>query len=143
MNYIREAIEYLKNYQNLKIAAENLRDRLHELNEALEGYKGVNNSGMPHGSSGAPDDTVCNLIFQRDRTEEYYVKTVEAINKIENTLNKLEPESNKVLNLCYVMDLPEYEIIKGLNVSRATYHRQRSRAIKELAIQLFGISVIE
>jgi hypothetical protein len=47
MNYIREAIDYLRNYQDLKIAAENLEDKINELNGSLEGYKEINNSGMP------------------------------------------------------------------------------------------------
>lgn len=143
MNYIREAIEYLKNYQNLKIAAENLRDRLHELNEELQGYKEINVTDMPGGSAKTPDDAVCNLIFQRDRTKEQYIETVNAITKIEKILNNLEDKEKKILNLSYIMDIPDSNIANyELHCSRITVQRIKKEALRKLAVQLFGIKAI-
>jgi RNA polymerase sigma factor (sigma-70 family) len=144
MNYIREAIDYLRNYQDLKIAAENLEDKINELNGSLEGYKEINNSGMPGGGgSSAPDDAICNLIFQRDKSIENLDDTNKAIVKIENALSKLSEEEKKILIKSYSQEMTDTQISDELNISRRTFYRYRSEAIRKLAVQLFGIQVIK
>jgi RNA polymerase sigma factor (sigma-70 family) len=143
MNYIREAIEFLRNYQDLNIAAENLMDKLNELNAALEGYKEINVTGMPGGSAKAQDDAVCNLIFQRDKAVEHLEETKKAISKIDNALSKLSEEERKILVMSYSQEMTDTQISDELNISRRTFYRYRSEAIRKLAIQLFGIQVIK
>lgn len=144
MNYVREAIEYLRNYGDLKIAQENLEDKLHELNGSLEGYKEVNNSGMPGGgSAGAPDDKVCNLIFIRDRTTESLIETNNTIMKIDYILSKLGEEERKIIISSYAEEKSDLLIAEELNISRRTFYRYRGEAIRKLAVQLFGIQVIK
>jgi len=143
VNYIREAIDYLRNYQNVIIAETNLKDKLRELNGSLEGYKGIKYDDLPSGSAVSPDDRVCNLIFSRDKTKENIKENSDVRKKMDVVLKNLEEEKKQLLILAYATDKSEDDILKELNISRATYHRQKGRAIRELAVQLFGIAVIK
>lgn len=142
MDYVREAREFLYNYRDYKIANDNLRDRLRKLDNELEGYKPINYSDMPHGSNGDnPDDKLCNLIFFRDRTKEQLELNIEQLESFENILSNLKEEYRIILLKSYVEELPETIILKDINMSRRTYFREKGKAIRSLARQLFGIKV--
>lgn len=143
MNYIREASEYLKNYRNLKIAHENLVDEVTKLKADLSGYKAINYSDMPHGTSIVPDDTICNLMFRFDKTKEQLAENKKALARIEKSLSQLTDEERKVLEAYYVDELSDVEAAQKLHMSRATFYRVKGKAIRTLAVQLFGIKVIE
>lgn len=143
MNYVREAREFLESYRDYEKANENLRNKLKDLNTRLEGYKPIDYSGMPHGSGDAePDDKLCNMIFERDKTKECLLTNIREVNKCEHIINNLSVEEKKILMMTYVDnngETPETYIMKELNMSRRTYYRYKGHAIRKLARQLFGI----
>ncbi len=143
MNYITEAIEYLTHYKELDIANDNIKLRIKEVEGELESCKGAIYSDMPKGSKTMPDDRICNLIFQRDRLKEIQEENKLKLNTIESMFNKLEDEYKNILTISYVERKNEMAILDELNMSRATYYRIRSKAIKSFAIQLFGIVAIK
>lgn len=142
MNYIRETIEYLRNYDNIMNATVNLQERLMELEAALDGYKAIDYSGMPKGGSTAHDDRLCNLIFNRDRTLELLNANLDAELKIKDVIDKLDEETKKILVMAYIQNKGENKIMSDLSVSRRTYYRMKNEAIRKLAVQLFGIRVV-
>lgn len=143
MNYIREASEYLRNYKNLKVANQNLADEVMKLKEDLSGYKAIKYSDMPAGgSSVVPDDAICNLMFRLDKTKEQLAENKKALARIEKSLSQLTDEERKVLEAYYVDELSDVEATQKLHMSRATFYRVKGKAIRTLAVQLFGIKVI-
>lgn len=143
MNYITEAIEYLTHYKDLDIANDNIELRIKEVESELEGCKGAVYSDMPKGSKAMPDDRICNLIFQKDRLKELHEENKLKLSQLENMFNKLEDEYRDILKLSYVERKNEMSILDELSMSRATYYRLRTKAIKSFAIQLFGIAAIK
>ena len=144
MNYIHEAKEFLRQYKNLRIANDNLRDKIAMLRTELEGYKPVNSSGMPGGGSSSPDDSLCNLIFERDRNIEALQANSLRLSKATAILNKLDKESLDILKLSFIEseEKTDTEIAKELGIGRTTLNEKRRRALKEFSIQLFGIKAM-
>lgn len=141
MNYIYEAKELLKGYSDYKNANKNLSERLEKLNADLQNVKAISYDDMPHGSSANPDDKLCNMIFERDRTITLLKKNQNEIDRIDEIINNLDAEHKDVLIMAYVEDLPEIVIINKLNIARRTFYRYKGEAIRSLARQYFGIKV--
>ena len=141
MDYIYEAKELLKNYRSYKRADANLRDKLGDLNTALEGYKPTSMSGMPGAPVEQPDDKVCNLIFERDRAREAYAANRQLLEKAEKVLQGMDEELREILLMSYVDEVYDTEAMKRLHMSERTYYREKGKAIRQLARELWGIKV--
>lgn len=140
MDYLGEAKDFLKNYKYYKIASKNLQNKLNELVSKLEGYKSVVYSDMPSGKSGAaPDDRLCNMIFEKDRISELLKENKSKISEIETILSNLSDDHRNILIKAYINEESEVQITMDLCISRRTYYRYKNDAIRELARQLFGI----
>lgn len=139
MDYIYEAKEFLKNYRTYKRADENLRDKLGDLDTALEGYKPTDLSGMPGAAAENPDDRICNLIFERDKTKEAYEANRQLLEKAEKILQGMDKDLREILVMAYVDEMFETDIVKKLCLSRPTYFRIKGKAIRQLAREIWGI----
>ncbi|KEH99959.1 DUF1492 domain-containing protein [Clostridium botulinum] len=147
MNYINEAIEYLTSYNDLKIALKNLKNKELLLKENLEEIKSVSLDGMPKSNMIDPDDRIINIIFKLDQTRNYIKETENKIKEIDNIFknfkeNELTKEYGKILRLWYIEQWSKIRIAMEFNCSERQLYRIRSKAIRKLAIQLFGIKVI-
>lgn len=139
MDYIYEAKEFLKNYRSYKRADKNLKDKLVDLETALEGYKPINVNGMPGATAENPDDRICNLIFERDKTKEAYEANRQLLEKAEKVLQSMDKELRDILIMSYVEEECDTSIMNGLHMSERTYYREKGRAIRQLARELWGI----
>lgn len=143
MNYIREAELYLKDYEHLKKSLSNLKMDIIELNSKLKSVKEINISDMPHGSATInPDDAIVNQLFILKCKKEMYSETLKKVNKIERVLKELPAEDANILRLWYLEGFRCEQLMKDMNCSESTIFRIKSKAIRTLAIQLFGIKVI-
>ncbi|WMJ80965.1 DUF1492 domain-containing protein [Clostridium sp. MB40-C1] len=147
MNYINEAMEYLTSYKDLKIAIENLNEKEIKLNERLYGLRSGNFNGMPKGKSVEADDILVNTIFQLDQTRKFIKETEDKIKEIDDVLKNLKEnddteEYEKLLRLWYIEDWTKIAMTEEFNCSDRQLYRIRAKAIRKLAIQLFGIKVI-
>ncbi|ERK31568.1 sigma factor-like helix-turn-helix DNA-binding protein [Clostridium intestinale] len=144
MNYIHEAKEFLRHYKDLKIANENLRYKITELNSKLSEIKSMQITDMPHGGGGElPDDKLCNIVFERDKNIEALQKNSLILTRSTAILNKLEEEYRKVLILSFIEnERTDTEIARELNVTRPTLNDKRRKALKKFSIQLYGIKAV-
>lgn len=148
MDYIREAIEYLKSYNDLAKAKENLMNEIREL-RADTGEKSINFDGMPHGGDGTGyDDHIINKLYKLQIAEKNYRETVKSMAKIDKILEELsQGEDNekhgKLLRLWFIEGKKIFEIADELDISDRHVFRVKNIAIRRLAIQLFGINVIK
>lgn len=141
MNYISEIIIIIKNYNNLKIAQENLKDKLRDINTKLEGYKSIN-YGNIHGSGAGANDKILNLLFEKNKTLEAYKENKITLNKLNKIFSGLSQDEKEVLLHAYIEDKTDTEIAKELDISRKTLNDKKRKAIKKLAVQYWGIKAI-
>jgi hypothetical protein len=145
MNYIKEAEDYLRNYNDLVKSVDNLKTEISEINAELTCIKNIDYSGMPHGSgSGLFDDRLVNKLYRKQKAEEELKKTVKAIHRINTVLKGLsEGEGNEkheqVLRLFYIEGARGQALEEALECSERHCYRLKGIAIRRLAIQLFGI----
>jgi hypothetical protein len=146
MDYIGEAVEYLKHYEKLKISKDNLRCEILELREDLKSVKPIPYSDMPHGSgSGEPDDIIINKMFRMKKAEQEYRSTSKTLKRMELVLEKFEEHESeyfKILKGYFINNDTEEQMMKDFNYTDRHIRRLKQKALREFAIQLFGINVI-
>jgi DNA-directed RNA polymerase specialized sigma subunit len=144
MDYKREAEERLNNYDNLKISLDNLGIRIRELKSELESIKAMSYSDMPKGGGkGQPDDAVVNKMFELQVARNNYSETRKEVNKIETIISRLPEYEQKLIKAYYLEGLRGDSLLKETNCANdRQLYRDKAKAIKTLAIQLFGIKVI-
>lgn len=148
MNYIKEAVEYLRNYENLITSTANLRDEILGLKVDLKSVKEISYSDMPHGSSDASlaDDAIVNKMFQLKKAEEDYKETSRTLKRMDKTMERFK-ESNElyfnILNGYFVDKLTEEQLMKDFSYSDRHLRRIKQNALRTFAIQLFGINAMK
>jgi hypothetical protein len=145
MDYVKEAENYLRNYNDLMDSVYNLKREISEIEEDLLCIKNIDYSGMPHGSgSQLPDDNTVNMLYRKIKAEEELKKTLRTINRIDSVLKNLsEGEGNekhaKALKLFYIHGVRGQGLEDSLECSERHCYRIKGLAIRRLAVQLFGI----
>jgi ArpU family phage transcriptional regulator len=144
MNYIHEAREFLKHFKDMKIANENLRYKIDEMNEKISEVKGMTISDMPKGGgSNHPDDNLCNAMFERDRCLEALSKNSIKLSRATTIFNKLDKESKEILTMYYIEEeKTDTEIARELGIGRTKLSLKKNSALRKFAIQLFGINAL-
>lgn len=141
MDYIRESVEWLKNYKTLKSSIITMESELKDLEIELNhmGYKPIDYTGMPHGNYKIPDDEICNRIVLRDKKAEALKKTKEKVEKLDNILSTLDSEEREIIKLKFIDGLSYKEMASKLNLSYASITRKKSEGLRKLSLQLWGI----
>lgn len=145
MDYKREAVEYLRSYDKLKIALDNLKCEILELKTDMKAIKAINYSGMPGGNLGEPDDAIVNKMYRLRKAEEEYKETFKVIKRMDQILKKFDETENfysKILKGYFIECYTEEQLSKDLGMSDRNLRRVKQKALKIFAIQLFGIKVI-
>lgn len=146
MDYVREAVEYLKNYDSLKTSLENLKCEILELRVSLKTVKELVYSDMPNGSGGSlPDDVTVNTIYRLDRAEEEYKRTAKMVKRMNTAFENFEKENSnygKILRGYFIDQYTEDQMMKDFGYSDRHLRRIKQQALRVFAIQVFGIKVI-
>lgn len=146
MDYVKEAVEYLKNYDNFKIALDNLKCEIVELEYSIKGLKGIQYSDMPKGSGTTLfDDELINKMFRLNKAMDEYKATTRTIKRMDEVFKKFEEENNnygKVLKGYFIDQYTEEQLMKDLYYSDRHLRRIKQQALRSFAIQLFGVKVI-
>lgn len=152
MDYIREAVEYLKSYKDMKISLKNLKDEIRELGLEIPGDTAISFSDMPGGSGPhLPDDKIINKMCRLEQAKEEYIATKKKLEKMDKIIAKLSYGGNKcyekVLRMWYIDNgdkKPDAEeIAKELNYTERHVYRIKGIALRKFAIQLHGVKVID
>lgn len=145
MDYIRDAIEFLKNYDNLKVALDNLEDDIKELKADLAvGQLGaMEYSDMPKGdSSQLPDDKIVNKIYALKVKRQEYLITKKTLGKMDKVLSQLPKEDERILRAWYIEGLRGESVLKETHCSERNFYRCKSQALRTFAIQIHGINAV-
>lgn len=153
MDYIREAVEYLKSYRDMKISLDNLKDEIRELKLEIPGDTAISFSDMPGGSGpNLPDDSIINKMCRLEKAKGEYFATKKKLEKMDGIIGGLSSKGDKcyekILRLWYIDNndkgKPDVEkIAKELNYTERHVYRIKGIALRKFAIQLHGVKVID
>lgn len=147
MDYRRETLEYLRNYDLLQSATENLKMEIKEIQLNIKNVKPINMSGMPGAPIGSsePDDVLVNRLFRLEKAKTEYQETVKALDRMNKTMEvfkKQRPFYAKILKAYYIDCLTEEQVAKDNGYSVRHLRRVKNQAVKAFGISIFGIKVI-
>lgn len=146
MDYVREAVEILKNYDRLEVALANLKDEIIEIRIDLKNIKSVTNSDMPRGGNGSlPGDDIINKMYRQQKAEEEYRETrkvLKRMNKTFETFEKYHKEYAKILRGFYINQYKVEQLAKDFNYTERYIWTIKNKAIRAFAIELFGIKAV-
>lgn len=147
MDYVREAENILRGYNDIVDSVENLKKELSEINAEITCLKNFNYSGMPQGGgSSLPDDILVNKLFRKQKATEELKITIHKLGRINDILSKLSEgngneEHEKILRAFYIKNLKAENLEKEMECSERHAYRLKNTAIRRFAVQYFGIKV--
>lgn len=152
MDYVKEAIDYLRYYNDFKVALDSLRYEILEIDAELKNIKAIDSSGMPHGSGAkSPDDILVNKVYRKQEAQKEYKLTKLKLDRLDKALNNLsEGKGNELQEEIVRYMFIDHKSIdqvkkmlqgnpKGKELSDRQIYRIRDRGIRRMAIRFFGI----
>lgn len=147
MDYRRETLDYLRNYDLLQSAIDNLKMEIKEIQLDIKNVKPIKMSGMPGapGEPSEPDDVLVNKLFRLQKAKAEYqstVKTLDRMNKTMEAFKEQRPFYARILKAYYIDCLTEEQVAKDNGYSVRHLRRVKNQAVKAFGISIFGIKVI-
>lgn len=148
MDYIKEAIDELREYNRLKDSLVNIAEEIQDVKCEMENVKAVTISDMPHGSGPTcPDDNLINKMYTVHKKQEEYKHTKHRIDRIDRILSSISQEKGceqygKVLKLWFIDKWEKADIATETGYTERHLYRIENWAIRKFAIELNGIDVI-
>lgn len=150
MNYIREAENYLYHYADMKKSLDRLEKQISEL-VAKAGPQDI--KAMVFEETGihqhSQHDDAINILYKLQTLIENRKRTEEKLKEIDELLDAISQDEGSefygtVLRKWYIEQVPKENIADEIGYSsRTSIYTIRARAIRKLAIQLFGIGMVE
>ena len=146
MNWKREAIDKLKNYEAHRVALENIPKEIKRLESTYAGIRSATTDGTPASKDGnTREDFMLSNIVHRDELKRRLKEARLWVAQVDNALAVLDDEERLVLNLFYIHRVKDNvkELRKRLNVEQATVYRKRDSVLRRFTIALYGIAEAE
>jgi DNA-directed RNA polymerase specialized sigma subunit len=144
MDYIREAIEYLKSYRDLEIAKMNLEGKVCLINTEING-QAISYKHTTGGSGAETDDILINKIFARDQAAIQLKETKRSLEHVDKVIQAFEQEHEqygKLLRLWLIEKKSLRYTAEQLDITERHIHRIKNQALRQFSIQLFGIKAM-
>jgi hypothetical protein len=141
MDYIREAIESLKDYNALIVAEKNLTEQITALLLERDNLRATSMSLAPGKGYNEPDDRLANNIFQRRVLSKNLRLTKKRMECMDRAFATLEDEEGLVLNRIFVLGGKNAieDLRQQLAYERTKIYELRNEAIKKFAKALYGV----
>lgn len=143
MNWKREAIDKLKNYEAHREALKNIPMEIKRLESACAGIRSATTDGTPvsEGSSTREDFLLSNIVH-RDELKRRLKEARLWVTQVDNALAALDDEERLVLDKFYIHQSKGVvdDLCGQLNIERATAYRRRDSALRRFTIALYGIT---
>lgn len=146
MNWKREAIDKLKNYEAHKQALENIPREIKRLESAYTGLRSASTENAPvSGGGGTREDCVLSNIVLRDELKRRLKEARLWTAQVDKALAVLGEEEKLVLDRFYIHRAKGNagELCERLNVEQATVYRKRDSALRRFTIALYGVTDTE
>ena len=146
MNWKREAIDKLKNYEAHRQALENIPREIKRLESAYTGLRSASTENAPvSGGGGTREDCVLSNIVLRDELKRRLKEARLWTAQVDKALAVLGEEEKLVLDRFYIQRAKGNagELCERLNVEQATVYRKRDSALRRFTIALYGVTDTE
>ena len=146
MNWKREAIDKLKNYEARREALENIPKEIKRLESAYASIRSATTDGTPvSGGSNTREDSMLSNIVHRDELKRRLKEARLWVAQVDKALSVLDDEERLVLDRFYIHRAKGNvgELCERLNVEQATVYRKRDSALRRFTIALYGVTETE
>ena len=144
MDYFTECETMLSNFNNLKLARENLIKRKERL-EASGAPKDIKSFdySKPYVSAGFVNDTYKQL-FEYGETCRELEETEKKISEIKGIVSQLPKESKKIIKLFYFDGATYEQIAERIGCwSTTTVYKKKNTAIRDFALFYYGAAAMK
>lgn len=141
MNYIKEAENELRHYNELVSAEANLKEELDFIEQELTNVKAINYEDVPGGSSVNGDDRLNNLLYKKQIKKDSHNVTKRKIDHIDNILKSMDKDG-EILRRAYINNEMHIRIYTDLGLCERTFYDRKSLAVRKFAVQLFGLKAV-
>lgn len=143
MNWKREAIDKLKNYEAHRQALENIPKEISRLESACVSIRSAIVDGTPVSGGGSTrEDMMLSNIVHRDELKRRLKEARLWASQVDKALAVLDDEERLVLDRFYIHRAKGSvgELCERLNVEQSTVYRRRDGALRHFTIALYGVA---
>lgn len=147
MNWKREAIDKLKNYEVHREALENIPKEIRRLESAYAGIRSATTDGTPVSGGGGStrEDSMLSNIVHRDELKRRLKEAGLWVVQVDKALAALDDEERLVLNRFYIHRAKGNvgELCERMNLEKTAVYDRRDKALRRFTIALYGITETE
>ena len=141
MNWKTVAIEDLKKYRQLQIAADNLTSEIRALKDELDGMKSSGGTSPVKGGGSHYEDRIINNIVKRDRLRMNLKVVRHQLTAIERGINGITVDEYTILSVFYI-DPPSkpVDLLKEkLFLEQSRIYQLKNTALYKFTVAMYGI----
>ena len=147
MNWKREAIDKLKNYEAHKLALESLPKEIRRLESSFAGIRSATTDGTPVSGGGGStrEDVMLSNIVHRDELKRRLKEARRWVVQVDNALSVLDDEERLVLDRFYIHRTKNsvWDLCEQLHLERGAVYNRKNAALKHFTIALYGATETE
>lgn len=143
MNWKREAIDKLKNYEAHREALESIPKEIKRLESSYAGIRSATTDSTPVSGGGSTrEDVMLSNIVHRDELKRRLKEARLWVSMVDKALGVLSDEERQVLDKFYIHQSKGSvdDLCGRLNIERATAYRRRDNALRRFTIALYGVT---
>lgn len=146
MNWKREAIDKLKNYEAHKQALECLPKEIRRLESAYTGIRSATTDGTPvSGGGNTREDSMLSNIVHRDELKRRLKEARLWVAQVDKALAVLDDEERLVLDRFYIHRAKGAveALCESLNLEKSAVYDRRDKALRHFTLALYGVTETE
>ena len=146
MNWKREAIDKLKNYEAHKQALENIPREIKRLESAYTGLRSASTENAPvSGGVGTREDCVLSNIVRRDELKRRLKEARLWTAQVDKALAVLGEEETLVLDRFYIHRAKGAveALCESLSLEKSAVYDRRDKALRHFTLALYGVTETE
>lgn len=146
MNWKREAIDKLKNYEAHREALESIPKEIKRLESVYAGIRSATTDGAPvSGGGNTREDNMLSNIVHRDELKRRLKEARLWLSQVDKALAVLDDEERLILDKFYIHRAKGNvgDLCERLNVEQSTVYRKRDNALRRFTIALYGVTETE
>lgn len=143
MNWKREAVDKLKNYEVHRQALESIPQEIKRLESVWTGIRSAVTDSTPVSGGGSTrEDVMLSNIVHRDELKQRMKEACLWVSQVDKALSILSDEERLVLDRFYLHPIKGIidDLCERLNIEKATVYRRRDDALRRFTIALYGVT---
>lgn len=143
MDWKREAIDKLKNYEARRAALENIPGEIKRLESACTGIRSATDGGVPVAGGGRTrEDTMLSNIVRREELKRLLKEARLWVVQVDRAMAVLDGEERLVLDHLYIHQAKGNvgTLCERLNLEKTAVYDRRDKALRRFTVALYGVT---